>query len=234
MKFMDQSNKVTQSDPKEGNDMKSNAVKLEDLKFDTTYKDDSGHFFEISYDDCSSSPRLEDEIVTILTWEEDYFSPDDNNDTFEEFAEKHGVDISQEYDLYSVIDAMKKGGWYAVPVYALHHGVSRYSIDDFHDQWDSRVVGIAFCERQEGLPDNDKFLRAIIDQEVKRYDAWVNGETYEIVSLNQHGEVLDRCGEYMMLDGDMAGMLKDMLSSVGIDIQDEYQPAVREVSVSLK
>lgn len=238
MQFMDQTNKATQSGTKETDNMKSSAVKLEDLELDTIYKDDSGHFFEISYDECADSPRLNDEIVTILTWERDYRSPDDNNDTFEEFAKKHGVDISPEWDrdaaINAVTDAMKKGGWYAVPVYALYHGVSHYSIDDFHDQWDSGVVGIAFCQRQKGLPDNDNFLRMIIDQAVQRYDAWVNGEIYEIVSLNQNEKVLYRSGEYMMLDGNRAGMLEDMLSSVRIDIQDEYQPAVREVTVSLK
>lgn len=214
--------------------MKNNMVKLEDLEVDTIYKDNSGHFFKLFYDEYSESPRLCDNVATILTWERNYNSPDENGDTFEEFAEKHGVDVSQEWNLDSVMDAMREEGYYVVPVYALHHGVSHYSTHDFHDPWDSGVVGVAFCKKQEGLYDNDDYLRGIIDQEIKEYDAWVNGEIYGIALLSQDGTVLDESGGYMMSYENKIEALKDMLSSVGVDIQDEYQTAVRETSVTLK
>lgn len=215
--------------------MKNNTVKLDDLELGTIYKDNNGRFFKIFYDEYSDFSIFDDDIVTILTWERDYLSPDENDDTPEEFAEKHGVDISHAWGLDDVINAMKKEGYYAVPVYALHHGaVSHYSIYDFHDQWDSGVVGIAFCKKQKGLPDNDDCLRMIIDRQVKIYDAWVSGEIYGISRLSQDEEVLDTSAGYMMLDNNTTETLKDMLSDVGIDIQDEYQTAIREVSVSLK
>lgn len=214
--------------------MKNNMVKLDDLELDTIYKDNNGRFFKLFYDEYSESPRLDDNVATILTWERDYSSPDENNDTFEEFAEKHGVDVSKEWDLDSVMDAMREEGYYVVPVYALHHGVAHYSINDFNDPWDSGVVGVAFCKKQEGLPDNDDYLRKIIDREVKTYDAWVNGKIYGIVRLGQDETVLDESAGYMMPYENRIEILKDMLSSVGVDIQDEYQLATREVSVSLK
>ena len=214
--------------------MKNNTTKLDELELDTIYKDNNGHFFKFFYDGYSESPRLDDNVATILTWERNYSSPDENNDTFEEFAEKHGVDVSKEWDLDSVMDAMREEGYYVVPVYALHHGVSHYSIYDFHDQWDSGVVGVAFCKKQKGLPDNDDYLRMIIDREVKTYDAWVNGEIYGIALLGQDETVLDESVGYMMPYENRIEVLKDMLSSVGVDIQDEYQLATREVSVSLK
>ena len=214
--------------------MKNNMVKLEDLEVDTIYKDNSGHFFKLFYDEYSESPRLCDNVATILTWERNYNSPDENGDTFEEFAEKHGVDVSQEWNLDSVMDAMREEGYYVVPVYALHHGVSHYSTHDFHDPWDSGVVGVAFCKKQEGLYDNDDYLRGIIDQEIKEYDAWVNGEIYGIALLSQDGTVLDESAGYMMSYENKIEALKDMLSDVGVDIQDEYQTAVRETSVTLK
>lgn len=214
--------------------MKNNATKLGELEVDTVYKDDSGHFFRLFYDEHSDSPRLNDYVTTILTWERNHLSPDENNDTFEEFAEKHGVDVSKEWDLDSVIDAMKKEGYYATPVYALHHGVSHYSIHDFHDKYDSGVVGIAFCKRQGGLPDDDDRLKAIIDREVETYDAWKNGEVYGITLLNQNETALDKSAGYIMLDDDRAETLKRMLSDIGVDAQEDYQPAIREVSVSLK
>lgn len=214
--------------------MKNNTTKLDELEVDTIYKDNSGRFFKLFYDECSDSPRLDDNIATILTWERDYPSPDENNDTFEEFAEKHGVDVSKEWDLDSVMDVMREEGYYVVPVYALHHGISHYSIYDFHDQWDSGVVGIAFCKKQKGLPHNNDYLRMIIDREVKMYDAWANGEIYGIALLSQDETVLDESTGYMMQYENRAETLKDMLSSVGVNIQNEYQPATRKVSVILK
>lgn len=214
--------------------MKNNTVKLDELEFGTIYKDNSGRFFQLFYDEDSESPRLYDNVATILTWERNYNSPDENDDTFEEFAEKHGVDVSQEYNLDSVMDAMREEGYYVVPVYALHHGVSHYSTHDFHDPWDSGVAGIAFCKKQEGLPDNDNYLRRIIDREVKTYDAWASGEIYGIARLSQDETVLEASAGYMMLDNNTTETLKDMLSDVGIDIQDEYQTATRKLSVSLE
>ena len=215
--------------------MKNNMVKLDELELDTIYKDERGQFFKFFYDDSTDSPRNDTNVATILTWERDYDSPDENNDTFEEFAEKHGVDVSHEWNLDSVMDAMRKEGYYVVPVYALHHGVSHYSIDDFNDPWDSGVVGVAFCKKQEGLPDNDDYLRKIIDQEVKTYDAWVNGEIYGVVRLDKTEDIVDETTEWVILDDDnRTETFKDMLSTIGIDIQDEYQLATREVSVSLK
>ena len=215
--------------------MKNNMVKLDELELDTIYKDNSGRFFKLFYDEYSESPRLDDNVATILTWERDYSSPDENHDTFKEFAEKHGVDVSHEWNLDSVMEAMRKEGYYVVPVYALYHGGSHYSINDFNDPWDSGVAGVAFCKKQEGLPDNDDYLRKIIDREVKMYDAWVNGEIYEAVRLDKTGDIVDEITGWVILDGDdRIKIFKEMLSTIGIDIQDEYQLATREVSVSLK
>ena len=215
--------------------MKNNTVKLDELEFDTIYKDNEGRFFKIFLDEYSDFSVFDGDIVTILTWERDYLSPDENDDTPEEFAEKHGVDISHAWGLDDLINAMKEEGYYAVPVYALHHGaVSHYSIYDFHDQWDSGAVGIAFCKRQEGLLDNDDYLETIIDRRVKIYDAWVSGEIYGISRLSQDETVLDESFGYMMLDNNTTETLKEMLSAVGIDIQDEYQTATRKLSVSLE
>lgn len=215
--------------------MKNNMVKLEDLELDTIYKDNNGRFFKLFYDEYPESPRLDDNVATILTWERDYSSPDENHDTFKEFAEKHGVDVSQEYNLDSVMDAMREEGYYVVPVYALHHGCAHYSINDFHDPWDSGVVGVAFCKKQKGLPNNDDYLRRIIDREVKTYDAWVNDEIYEAVRLDKTEGIVDGITGWVILEGDnRTETFKNMLSTIGIDIQDEYQPATREVSVFLK
>ena len=215
--------------------MKNNMVKLDELELDTIYKDEHGQFFKFFYDDSTDSPRNDTNVATILTWERDYDSPDENNDTFEEFAEKHGVNVSKKWGLDSVMEAMRKEGYYVVPVYALYHGVSHYSINDFNDPWDSGVAGVAFCKKQEGLPENDDYLRKIIDREVKMYDAWVNGEIYEAVRLDKTGDIVDEITGWVILDGDdRTKIFKEMLSTIGIDIQDEYQLATREVSVSLK
>lgn len=214
--------------------MKNNTVKLDELELNTIYKDGSGRFFKLFYDEYSESPRLCDNVATILTWERDYNSPDENGDTFEEFAEKHGVDVSREYNLDSVVEAMREEGYYVVPVYALHHGVSHYSTYDFRDPWDSGAVGIAFCKKQKGLPDNNDYLRSIIDDEIKAFDAWVNGEVYGIMLFDKNEDVLDVSSGYIIPYENRIEALKDMLSAVGVNIQGEYQLATKEVTVSLK
>lgn len=218
--------------------MKNNenkTIKLEDLEVETIYKDEHGQFFKFFYDDSTDSPRNDTNVATILTWERDYDSPDENNNTFEEFAEKHGVDVSKKWDLDSVMDAMREEGYYVVPVYALHHSVSHYSTHDFHDPWDSGVAGIAFCKKQKGLPDDDDYLRTIIDQEIKEYDAWVNGEIYGVARLDKTADIVDETTGWLIPgDSNRTETFKEMLSTIGIDVQDEYQPAVRKVSVILK
>lgn len=214
--------------------MKNNTAKLDELELNTIYKDDSGRFFKLFYDEYSESPRLCDNVATIITWERNYNSPDENNDTFEAFAEKHGVDVSKKYGLNSVMEAMREEGYYVVPVYALHHGVSHYSTHDFRDPWDSGVVGIAFCKKQKGLPGNNDYLRSIIDDEIKAYDAWVNGEVYGIMLFDKNEDVLDVSSGYIIPYENRIEALKDMLSSVGVNIQEEYQLATKEVTVSLK
>ena len=218
--------------------MKNNenkTIKLEDLEVETIYKDEHGQFFKFFYDDSTDSPRNDTNVATILTWERDYDSPDENNNTFEEFAEKHGVDVSQKWNLDSVMDAMREEGYYVVPVYALHHSVSHYSTHDFHDPWDSGVAGIAFCKKQKGLPDDDDYLRTIIDQEIKEYDAWVNGEIYGVARLDKTADIVDETTGWLIPgDSNRTETFKEMLSTIGIDVQDEYQPAVRKVSVILK
>ena len=210
-------------------------IKLEDLEVETIYKDEHGQFFKFFYDDSTDSPRNDTNVATILTWERDYDSPDENNNTFEEFAEKHGVDVSKKWDLDSVMDAMREEGYYVVPVYALHHSVSHYSTHDFHDPWDSGVAGIAFCKKQKGLPDDDDYLRTIIDQEIKEYDAWVNGEIYGVARLDKTADIVDETTGWLIPgDSNRTETFKEMLSTIGIDVQDEYQPAVRKVSVILK
>ena len=218
--------------------MKNNenkTIKLEDLEVETIYKDEHGQFFKFFYDDSTDSPRNDTNVATILTWERDYDSPDENNNTFEEFAEKHGVDVSKKWDLDSVMDAMREEGYYVVPLYALHHSVSHYSTHDFHDPWDSGVAGIAFCKKQKGLPDDDDYLRTIIDQEIKEYDAWVNGEIYGVARLDKTADIVDETTGWLIPgDSNRTETFKEMLSTIGIDVQDEYQPAVRKVSVILK
>ena len=210
-------------------------IKLEDLEVETIYKDEHGQFFKFFYDDSTDSPRNDTNVATILTWERDYDSPDENNNTFEEFAEKHGVDVSKKWDLDSVMDAMREEGYYVVPVYALHHSVSHYSTHDFHVPWDSGVAGIAFCKKQKGLPDDDDYLRTIIDQEIKEYDAWVNGEIYGVARLDKTADIVDETTGWLIPgDSNRTETFKEMLSTIGIDVQDEYQPAVRKVSVILK
>ena len=57
--------------------MKNNTVKLDELEVGTIYKDNEGRFFKIFHDEYSDFSIFDDDIVTVLTWERDYLSPDE-------------------------------------------------------------------------------------------------------------------------------------------------------------
>ena len=75
---------------------------------------------------------------------------------------------------------------------------------------------------------------SFIDQEIKAYDAWVNGEVYGIMLFDKNEDVLGVSSGYIIPYENRIETLKDMLSAVGVNIQDEYQLATKEVIVSLK
>lgn len=85
-------------------------------------------------------------------------------------------------------------------VYMLDHSGVAYGTGDFGDPWDSGAVGFAYATEDEasswfgGIPTSWEEVEGILDEEVRRYSEWANGETYR-VELVHDGQTVDRaCG----------------------------------------
>lgn len=206
--------------------MNNNIVKMNALEEGVVYKDDKGQFFRIFREENAESPRKWDNVFTLLTWERSYKSPDENDMTLREFAEAHGVNTKKDWGLSTIIDKMNDGGYAAWPIYGLYHGGTHYSLHDFNDRWDSGCVGIAFVERDNPYLKNlnDAELKTIAQREMEEYDAWVQGDVWGIALLSSHNEWLDSFSGYLATK-DWVGVLRDMMSAVGVVIQDEYKVA---------
>lgn len=215
--------------------MDTNIVKLDDLRKDVVYKDDKGQFFKIFRVEYSENPRSWVNTFTFFTWEGDNESPDKTDRTLQEFAEAHEVNTQKEWDLSTVIDEMNGNGYLALPIYGEMYGCSYYSLDNYSDPWSRTCIGIAFVERSKPVLKgiSDKRLKAIAEEEMKEYDAWVQGDVWGIDLLSSHNKCLNSSSGYLATK-DWASILKVMMSNVGVLIQDEYKVAKVTTVITLE
>lgn len=209
--------------------MNNNIVKLGDLEKDVIYKDDEGRFFKIFREECPKNPRSGNNTFTFFTWEEDNESPDKTDMTLLEFAEAHGVNTQKEWGFSTIVDKMNGDGYFALPIYGLYEG-THYSFDDnFLDPWNSHCVGIAFVKQDKPhlKKIGSKELRTIAEEEMKKYNAWCLGDVWGIAVLSSQNKRLESSSGHFATK-DWASFLKEMMLSVGILIQDEYEVAKEE------
>ena len=106
-----------------------------------------------------------------------------------------------------------------LPVYMLDHSGITFSMEDFHDPWDSGLIGYiaAFDDDIRRYFEVKRITSKVIEmtkqrlaQEVQDYDQFVRGEIYgfEVVKKNEDGEeeIVDSCYGYYgeedaMIDG---------------------------------
>lgn len=212
-----------------------NHVKVNDLETDRLYADDNGRFFRIYQVEEAPNPREdEDNVATLFTWEEDFFSIDKREISLKKFAKKQGVDVSKPFGCEDLVRAMKKNGYAALPIYALYHGDVHYSTNDFRDEWDSCPVGVGFCKMTNGTSAEESWMKEEIEREVEEYDAWANGQTYDLAVFDEHEHLIGNAGGRIILDRDREREIKRMILDAGIGLQPEYREAEREISVTLK
>lgn len=209
-------------------------TKIENLEVGTLYADSNGKFFKIYQPEDAESPRdREDNIATLFTWEDWDFSIDKREISLDEFAKKQGIDVSKQFHCEDLIRAMKKNGYVVLPIYALYHGDTHYSVHDFGDRWDSGMVGVGFCKKINGTPAEESWMRGEIEKEVDEYDGWANGQTYDLAVFDEHEDFVENAGERLILK-DWERNVEQMILDAGINLQPEYREAEREVSVSLR
>ena len=179
---------------------------------------------EITLDDWAESPRDWDNLGTMLTWQRGYSSPDTNefatpDDFIEWWNENCGVN--------GII----------LPVYCLEHGNISYSTSNYGDKWDSGQVGFIYVTSEDFAKEGVMLADAIkiLENEVKIYSYYANGEVYSINTSikvvcdsckHVEWEYVDGCGGYY------GGFdLEDLPEAIREEAQKDFNITSRGVGV---
>lgn len=163
--------------------------------------------------DCFNSPREWDNLGTMLTWQSDHISPDENEfsspaeffssivgDTIENRIFENN-DNNMEY-FNEIKQHMNKQGYIVFPVYCYEHGVIVYSTGSFSCPWDSGMVGVIYATKEKiyeefGIKRINSKVREVVENnfksECETYTHWVNGDVYGFVLEDLQGNHIDSC-----------------------------------------
>lgn len=84
------------------------------------------------------------------------------------------------------MELLEEHGYYFRDLFVLDHSVVRYSIQSFHDQWDSGQVGFIYTTderlKEFGLSSSTpkEVVYTLLDAEIETFDNYVNGEVYQL------------------------------------------------------
>lgn len=201
-------------------------VEIADLEAGTIYKDKNQNFFKIDYLDAEDSPRESAgvKMMTFYTWVRGYESPDPCTKTFEDFCKEFNA-RGPEW----LLKNMREKGYYVKPVYALIHSGIHYSLNPFEDRWDSGFAGLVFCERNEGIY-NEEFLDKAAQEEVSEYDAWANGEIYVAKRLDDEASLESISFPFFARnEEEWCRCLAEAVKSLGIKLQKSYEEAQQKI-----
>ncbi len=141
----------------------------------TTEHDDKRWRVRLEVDQDPVDPREMDNLWTFIFWHKRYT-----------LGDKQPRDAA-EHEAFLREIATGKDDRIVVPVYMLDHSGLRFSLSDFHDTWDSGVIGVASVARGklkvEGLSEEQALERLKV--EVETYDQYVSGDVYGFVVETQ-------------------------------------------------
>ena len=160
----------------------------------------NGYKIEIFPDELGESPREWDNIGIMVC-----------------FHNRYELGDKTEYrsDNYNGWDELKddilsdNSGSIILPLYLLDHSGLAMSTGSFHNPWDSGQVGFIYTSRakiKEGWGwgkltkyRRDKIIECL-NQEVKTYNQYLNGDIYGYRIKDQYGNTLDSCWGYYGMD----------------------------------
>ena len=165
---------------------------------------DNNYKLEVFRDEYAESPRMWDNLGTMVCWHRRY-SLGDKHD----YEDPQAFKESDEY----------KNAFVILPLYLYDHTGITMSNNDFGDRFDSGQVGYIYvtkeqlqkeyhCELNERLAD---IIRERLVDETKIYDQYLQGDCYAFKIIDEQGEEVDACGGFF---GDnLADVLKEMRES---------------------
>lgn len=137
------------------------------------------------------NPREDDNMGTLVCWHRRYVLGDeqpssDPHDWFEYHKDEFAV---------------------VLPLYLYDHGGVTMNTRGFHCPWDSGQVGWAYVtfddvRREYGVVDDDTLAKAkaVLEGEVRVYDAYISGQIYGFVVEDEQGEHLESCYGFFGFD----------------------------------
>lgn len=168
---------------------------------------------EIRYEDNSESPREWDNLGYFITCDPHYESPDKNPQLERIVGQTSNVASSVEYHMEMIKKQMAAESAYKViaiyPIAKYEHGGITYRRGYFNGyDWSNNGFYIITDRTQSimGTP-HDKFHK-VIDQELKTYNQYVNGEIYSFTLYDNDGNVEDSCSGFYDIED-----IKDYLPS---------------------
>lgn len=145
-----------------------------------TYK---GYSFEVGIDEIDGeSPRGWGNLGYFITADRNYQSPD-QDDTLENIVKEAGSQASScDEHIKMIREELKDWDEKILEIYPIskyEHGGISYSLGESHG-WDSGVVGfyIITDKTAKEIGVNTKDFEKVINQELRYYNQWVNGEVY--------------------------------------------------------
>lgn len=169
-----------------------------------------GITLHVDIDDMPPHPRKDcDNLGTILGWHRNY-----------NFSDKGDYPTSK--DFWASDEA--KEIYVKLPVYLLDHSGLYLSTSDFHDEWDSGLLGLIYCTKEQvekwfGYLPDEQVIKDELRGEIEAYNNYLNGSWYEFYIEGLNGEIEDSCGGFYLDKG-----FSDLLGNMKEYVEPQYYP----------
>lgn len=158
-----------------------------------TIECDEGYSIETHVDVDPMNPRKEfDNFGTMVCWHGRYQLGDKQQD------------FKRPSEFIDWVKEQSKGSLFILPLYLLDHSGISMSTGSFNDPWDSGQVGWIYVSKEKAKSEfpklrgkklKEKVLKALED-EVKIYSMYLEGDCYGHVIHNADGDDVDSCWGY--------------------------------------
>lgn len=146
----------------------------------------------------SINPRNQSSAMLALFVKDKLFGDIIEEDTSRQFINKLLSKDEQSMNIYDLEKELNTD-YYWLPVYGYHHSDYSFSTTPFYDKWDSGRAGLIVISKvkaQKMFPKEYKsldaaefqaFIESALEEEVKDYDAYINGCMTEItITLDKY------------------------------------------------
>lgn len=155
--------------------------------------------------DDNCNPRDWDNLGYFITKSRRYYSPDRNELLLQILDETELESVSQEDHIKRLKEEIKKQYGetveYIVPVTMYEHSGVSYSLGD-REGFDFSKCGfyIVTKESRKKLGTPKKSFEKVIEQEIKDYNKYIQGEVYGFTLYDSEGSEIDSCGGFFEVE----------------------------------